>query len=35
MVEYEDYERNLTKEQKEEREQILVGYEQALEVIMK
>ena len=35
VVEYEDYERNLTKEQKEEREQILVGYEQALEVIMK
>lgn len=35
VSEYEDYEKNLTKEQKEEKEQTLARYEQALEVIMK
>lgn len=35
VAEYEDYEKNLTMEQKGESEQTLVGYEQAFEEIMK
>lgn len=34
VAEYEDYEKNLTKEQREERERTLVRYEQALEKII-
>lgn len=34
VAEYEDYEKNLTKEQRKEREQDLAGYAQALERII-
>lgn len=34
VTEYEDYERNLTKEQRKERKKVLINYEQVFEMII-